>query len=55
MTSVLRPDGTEDMDLEDNCVLIDDNIYKNESAKPNFFASMAQSRSHRNHGGGKHL
>jgi hypothetical protein len=44
MTSVLRPDGTEDMVVEDNCVFIDDNNNKNESAKLNVFASMAQSR-----------
>jgi hypothetical protein len=44
ITSVLRPDSTEDMDVEDYCVLIDDNNNKNESAKLIFFASMAQSR-----------
>jgi hypothetical protein len=40
MTSVLRPDDTEDMDVENNFVLIHDNNNKNESAKLTFFALM---------------
>jgi hypothetical protein len=44
VTSVLGPRSTEEMDVENNCVLIDDNNNKNESAKLTFLASMDQSR-----------
>jgi hypothetical protein len=44
VTSVLGPGNTDEMDVENICVLIDDNNNKNESAKLTFLASMDQSR-----------
>jgi hypothetical protein len=39
-TSVRRPTGTDEMDVDSNYVLFVDNIKKNESAKLTFFAEM---------------